>query len=154
MDTNALFYKIQKESVTTEDYIKWSHFLLANQISTPTLNIISSLSFNENIFEVEDLFKRASKEIGIQVPNFDTSARAYIAYLAKNIIKVTNSPKIFDLADKIYRIVVELQYPEALMEWYNISEMIDQLKYDDVTLEFNNDDVILKIKKEAKLISK
>ncbi len=152
MDSNALFYKIQKESVTTEDYIKWSHFLLANQISTPSLNIISSLSFDDNIFEVEDFFKRALKEIGIQAPTFETSARAYIAYLAINILEDVNSPKIFDLAYKIYRIVVELQYPEDLMEWYNISEMIDQLEYDDVPLEFNNDEVIIKIKNEAKLI--
>ncbi|QGH34158.1 hypothetical protein GI584_09045 [Gracilibacillus salitolerans] len=63
METNALFYKIQKRIVSTEDYIKWSYTLLESNVSSPSLNIISSLSSDENIFEVEDYFKRALKEL-------------------------------------------------------------------------------------------
>jgi len=37
-----LFYKIQKGTVTTHDYINWSHGLLSNEISSPSLNILSS----------------------------------------------------------------------------------------------------------------
>ncbi|WP_267902844.1 hypothetical protein [Gracilibacillus salitolerans] len=36
------------------------------------------------------------------------------------------------------------------MEWYGISEMIDQLQYDDLPLEFDEEDIISKIENEAK----
>ncbi|WP_163580884.1 hypothetical protein [Gracilibacillus saliphilus] len=56
------------------------------------------------------------------------------------------------MADEIFHIVMGLQYPEDLMEWFEINEMIDMLKYDNSPLEFNEKDVKLKIIKEAKLI--
>jgi hypothetical protein len=152
METDALFYKIQKRIVSTEDYVKWSHTLLESNVSSPSLNIISSLSSDENIFEVEDYFKRALKELGIKAPTTEISSRAYIAFLASNIFRVESLSEMFDLAYKIFRIVAELQYPEDLMEWYEISEMIDQIQYDDLPLEFNEEDIKSKIENEAKLI--
>ncbi|WP_144553748.1 hypothetical protein [Peribacillus simplex] len=50
METNALFYKIQKRTIWTEDYVNWSHNLLKNDVSSPSVNIISSFPFDENIF--------------------------------------------------------------------------------------------------------
>ncbi len=150
METNALFYKIQKRIVSTGDYIKWSYTLLESNVSSPSLNIISSLSSDENIFEVEDYFKRALKELGIQTPTIETSARAYIAFLASSILNCESLPEKFDFAYNIFRIVAELQYPEDLMEWYGISEMIDQLQYGDLPLEFDEEDIISKIENDAK----
>lgn len=43
MKTNALFYKMQKETVSTEDYVNWSYNLLENDVSSPSVNIISSM---------------------------------------------------------------------------------------------------------------
>jgi hypothetical protein len=116
------------------------------------LNIISASSSAENIFEIEDYFKRALNELGIKAPTIEISARAYIAFLASNILKVESLSEMFDLAYKIFQIVAELQYPEDLMEWYEISEMIEQIQYDDLPLEFNKENVKLKIEKEAKYI--
>lgn len=36
----------------------------------------------------------------------------------------------------------------------NISEMIDQLEYDNIPLDFNNDDLISKIKNQAERLLK
>ncbi|MFJ8248013.1 hypothetical protein [Peribacillus asahii] len=152
METNALFYKIQKETVSTEDYVNWSHSLLENNVSSPSINIISSFSFGDSIFKVEVYFKRALNELEIQKPTFEISARAYIGFLANKIIKVNNHSEMFELAYTIFRIVdTELHNLDDLLEWYEISEMIDRLQYDDVPLEFNEVEVISRIKNEAKI---
>ncbi|MYL33359.1 hypothetical protein GLW08_08660 [Pontibacillus yanchengensis] len=90
MQSNALFYIIQKEIVSVEDYINWSHSLLENNISSPSLNIIATFSFEDNIFEVEEYFNKALNELEIQKPSFEVSTRAYIELLANKIIKVNN----------------------------------------------------------------
>jgi hypothetical protein len=149
VDTNALFYKIQKGIVATEDYVKWSYGLIENNVSSPSLNIIASFSFSDNVFEVEDYFKRALNELKIQEPSFETSAKGYIRLLAREILQA-NESEVFNLAKRIFGIVgTELNYPDDLLEWYEISEMIDRLQYDNVPLEFNKEDVISRIKNET-----
>ncbi|MCO0598031.1 hypothetical protein NGI46_11220 [Peribacillus butanolivorans] len=150
METNALFYKIQKRTISTEDYVNWSHNLLKTDVSSPSVNIISSFPFDENIFEVEVYFKRALNELVIEKPTLERCARAYIGHLANEIIKENNHSLTFDFAYMIYRIVAsDLDYPNDLMEWYEISEMIDELRNGDIPLEFNENDVISRIKNEA-----
>jgi len=97
--TNALFYKMQKGTVSTEDYVNWSHHLLENELSSPSVNIISSFSFGESIFEVEVYFKRALNELAIQKPSLEICARAYIGNLANKIIQTNNHSVTFDLYD-------------------------------------------------------
>ncbi|MGE7935111.1 hypothetical protein [Viridibacillus arvi] len=86
MQTNALFYKIHKRTVSTEDYVNWSNILIENDVSSPSVDIISSFSFGENIFEVEVYFNRALNELEIHKPTFEMCARAYIGDLANKII--------------------------------------------------------------------
>jgi hypothetical protein len=78
MDTNALFYKIQKQSVTSKDYVGWSHTMLEKNVSSLSVNIIASFSDDINLFVIEDYFKRAMKELQVQKPDFETCARGYI----------------------------------------------------------------------------
>ena len=152
MQTNALFYKMQKGTVLTKDYVNWSINLLENDVSSPSVNIISSFSTGESIFEVEEYFNRALNELEIQKPTFEICARAYIGHLANKIIKENNHSFTFDFAYKIYRIVAsDLDYPDDLMEWYEISEMIDEQRNGDIPLEFNESQVISTIKNEANI---
>ena len=150
MKTNALFYKIQKRTVTTKDYVNWSHNLLANDISSPSVNILSSISYNESIFEVEVYFKRALQELSIQAPTIETCTRDYLGYLAAKILEANSHSAIFDLAYMMYRIIAsDLDYPDDLMEWYEVSELIDQLRYSVEPTELNEEEVISRIKIEA-----
>lgn len=152
MQTNALFYKIQKGTVITKDYVNWSINLLENDVSSPSVNIISSFLTGESIFEVEEYFNRALNELEIQKPTFEICARAYIGHLANKIIKENNHSFTFDFAYKIYRIVAsDLDYPDDLMEWYEISEMIDEQRNGDIPLEFNESQVISTIKNEVNI---
>ncbi|MEK3981464.1 hypothetical protein MKY37_20845 [Psychrobacillus sp. FSL K6-2836] len=152
MQTNALFYKIQEGTVSIEDYVNWSHNLLENDVSSTSVSIISSFSFGDSIFEVEVYFNRALNELEIHKPTFEVCSRAYIGHLANKIIQANNHLMIFDLAYMIFRIVSDLHYPDDLMEWYEISEMIDELRYGDTPTEFNIDGVISRIKNETNIL--
>jgi hypothetical protein len=150
VETNVLFYKIYKGTVSTEDYVNWSHSLIERNVTSPSLNILSSFTFNDNIFEVEVYFNRTINELGIKKPTFEVCARAYIGLLANKIKQVNDHKEIFNLADMIFQIVaMELDYPNELYIWYEFSEMIDRLDYDYAGRDFNEDDVISRIKKEA-----
>lgn len=128
----------------------WSHTLLQNNVSSYSLNIIASLAPNHNLFEVEDYFKKALNELQMELPVIEPSSRAYIALLASEILREENETELFHLAQEIFGVVVDLQYPEDLIEWYNMSEMLDRLNYDTAPLDFNKDDVKAKIKEEAR----
>lgn len=150
MDSYTLVYKIHKGIVLVEDYIIWSHTLLQNNVSSNALNRIAALTPKHNLFEVEDYFKKALNELQIELPMIEPSSRAFIALLATQILREENETELFQLAQEIFGVVIDLQYPEDLMGWYNISEMLDRLKYDTVPLDFNKEDVKAKIKEEAR----
>ncbi|NEU32114.1 hypothetical protein GN156_15265 [bacterium LRH843] len=150
METNILFYKIQKGTVSTEDYVNWSYSLLEKDITSPSVNILSSFSFDDNIFEVEMYFKRALDELAIMKPNFEICACAYIGLLANKIIKSNDHKEIFNLADMIFQVIaIEIDNSDDLYGWFEISELIDRFDYDDKSFVLNEEDVILKINNEA-----
>ena len=111
MDSHTLVYKIHKGIVSVEDYIAWAHTLLQNNVSSNSVNIIASLAPNHNMFEVEDYFKKALKELQIELPMIEPSSRAYIDLLATQILREENEKELFYLAQEIFGVVVDLQYP-------------------------------------------
>lgn len=153
METNLLFYKIKKGKVTARDYISWSHSLLYNEISSPSLNILSACSPFDNIFEIESYFKRSLKELSIREPTFEACARANIHFLAMELMETGDHKQIIHLADRIFKVVaVEMDYPEDLLSWIEITEQIDRLNYDFECFTLNERDIISNIKNEAKLL--
>ncbi|WP_164214330.1 hypothetical protein [Virgibacillus sp. YIM 98842] len=97
METNHLFYKIHKGNVTVKDYIDWSRGLLSKDISSPSVNILSSCSPHDNIFEIESYFNREVRELAIKQPAFEETARAYIAFLAAKILETDDHKQIYQL---------------------------------------------------------
>lgn len=145
METNHLFYKIHKGKVTVQDYIDWSHGLLSKDISSLSVNILSSCSPHDNIFEIEFYFNRAVRELVMKQPTFEEAARAYISYLAAEIWKTNDHNRIYHLTDRIFKVAcVEMSYPNDLMRWIELSELMDSVEY------HNDPDVIQQIKNEAK----
>lgn len=145
METNHLFYKIHIGKVTIQDYIDWSHDLLSKDISSPSVNILSSCSAHDNIFEIESYFNLAARELALKPPTFEEAARAYITFLAAEILETNDHQQIYHLTDRIFKTaVVEMRYPNDLMHWIELSELMDRVDYQ------NDPDVTRKIKNEAK----
>ncbi len=148
MNTPILFYKINQGKDDPVDYINWALKMLESNNESFSLNILSSLREPLNIFEVEDYFKSALRELKIQEPTFEECAEYYIQHLAKRILQEEN--RAIDLAYNIYEIVRELYNCDGLEEWYNISEMIDDFRYGDNISNLSKVALIVTIEKEVK----
>ncbi|PID16713.1 hypothetical protein CSV63_02160 [Sporosarcina sp. P34] len=129
MNTGVLYYKIFERKVLATDYIEWAFYMLHNGKSTPSLNVLVSLSKPLNTFEVEEYFNRAITELNIAIPSSEESARHYVRYLLRETID--DPSKAIDNAYDIYKIVREHFLDEEQDIWYEISEMIDDLLYGD-----------------------
>lgn len=148
MDTLLLFYKIYQGDVKPIDYIDWSLYMLENDCSSISLNILSSLREPLNIFEVEDYFRRASKELDLQEPSFEECATYYIHHLSEKILNDENNT--LEIVYEIYKVVRELDYPEELEEWCTISDMMDDFLYGGNNSNWSEATLLTIIAKEAK----
>ncbi|MFE4354375.1 hypothetical protein ACFVSS_27305 [Peribacillus butanolivorans] len=148
METFILFYKIHQSNVKPIDYINWALKMLENDCSSFSLNILSSLREPLNIFEVEDYFRNALSELDIQEPSYKECAEFYIQHLSKKILE--NENNAIDIAYQIYVVVRDLDYPEDLEEWCNISDMIDDFRYGDNHSKLSKAALIVTIVNEAK----
>ena len=147
IETSILYYKIYKSKVKPNDYINWALRMLENDYSSFSLNILSSLREPLNIFEVEGYFRNAVSELSIKEPTYTECAEFYIHQLSKKILE--NENNAIDIAYQIYEIVQDLDYPEDLEEWYNISEFLDDFKYGDNHFKLSKVALIRTIVNEA-----
>ena len=129
MDTNMLYYKIYEGDVKSRDYIKWAMNMLDNDCSSTNLNILSGLEEPLNIFEVEDYFNRASREIDLRVPSREECNQYYKIHLLKTILEDKNNA--IDLAYEVYKVVREEINTEVFSRWFELSEIIDDFLYSD-----------------------
>lgn len=149
MNTLLLFYKIyQNQDIKTVDYINWAFTMLKNNCSSFSLNILSSLREPLNIFEVEDYFRRALSEMELQEPLYEECARYYILHLSEKILQDKNN--VFDIVYDINTVVRDIDYPEDLEEWLNISDMIDEFQYGGNYFKLTKEELIATIMYEAK----
>lgn len=147
MDTLLLFYKIYEGDVKPVDYIHWALKMLEDNQNSFSLNILASLTEPYNPFEVEDYFRRSARELNLEEPTYEKSAAFYIRYLSKRIVE--DEENAINIAYDIYKVVCDLDYPENLEEWCNISEMIDSFRYGDKYLFIEKAELIEIIVKEA-----
>ncbi len=150
VETTVLFYKIDKEEVESADYILWAYSMIEAGVSSPSLFILAAFRKDASIFEVEDYFKRACRELHVNNrPDFAACARSFMKVLADDIAKSEHPSITFELASRMFHIVRDLEYPKDLMVWYDISESIDLLVYDPFHSDMNEADLISLIKREA-----
>lgn len=147
METKMLYYKIFEKKVEPVDYVNWAIKMLENSDTSTSLNILSSLSETLNIFEVEDYFHRAVRELGMEEPSHDECCKYYFWYLLKQIID--NESNAINYAYEIYQVVREEFVSEELNVWYEISEMIDDYRYGDNVEGITRKSLIKSIVKEA-----
>lgn len=129
METEVLYFKKLEGTVLAIDYIEWAFTMLHNRMSTPSLNILASLTEPLNIFEVEDYFNRALYELDITEPSYEDSAKHYVRYLLRQIV---DDPGLaIENAYKVYTIARDHFLDEEQDRWYEISELIDDVLYGD-----------------------
>ncbi|MFC6039531.1 hypothetical protein ACFPYN_08850 [Paenisporosarcina macmurdoensis] len=148
METKMLYYKIFEKKVEPVDYVNWAIKMLENSDTSTSLSILSSLSEPLNIFEVENYFNRAVRELGMEEPSQDDCSKYYFWYLVKQI--TDNESNAINYAYEIYQVVREEFVSEELNVWYEISVMIDDYQYGDNVEGITREALITLIVKEAK----
>ncbi|GGI16588.1 hypothetical protein [Gottfriedia solisilvae] len=149
MDTKILYFKKYESEVTSDDYVNWAIAMLLNGYSTYSLNILASLSEPRNIFEVEEYFNRAFKELSLREPTLQECVESYLSHLMRRI--VDNENNAIDIAyNEVYFMVRDHFINEELSVWYEISEMIDDYRYGDNIGKITKEVIITKIVEEAK----
>ncbi|PIC87046.1 hypothetical protein CSV72_03430 [Sporosarcina sp. P20a] len=129
METEVLYFKKLEGTVLAIDYIEWAFTMLHNRMSTPSLNILASLTEPLNIFEVEEYFNRALYELDITEPSYEDSAKHYVRYLLRQIV---DDPGLaIENADEVYTIARDHFHGEEHDRWYEVSELIDDFLYGD-----------------------
>ncbi|MET3322367.1 UNVERIFIED_ORG: hypothetical protein ABIC97_005503 [Peribacillus simplex] len=148
MDTKILYYKKFEGSVKSIDYVNWAIHMLENDFSTQSLSILSSFNESLNIFEVEDYFSRAIRELSLQEPLHEECAKYYIYELLRKILN--DEDDVLEIAYEIYNVIREHFTNEELSVWYDISEKIDDFRYGDNITNITKGNLITTIVKEAK----
>ena len=147
MHTKISFYKKFKGNEMLVDYVNWACSMLENEISTTSINILASLREPLNIFEIEDYFKRALGEFSMAEPSYEECAKYYIRHLLRRIIDDKNNA--INFAYEIYEVVRENFINEDLEIWYEISEMIEDLRFGDNSRKITHDFLITTIVQES-----
>ncbi|WP_096156398.1 hypothetical protein [Bacillus sp. FJAT-45066] len=148
METAILYYKIYNNQVVAADYIQWALHQLEQDQSSTSLNVLASLQEPLNIFEVEDYFHKAIKELNIEKPTIYTAVQQYMNLLLEKIIQKEAS--IIDLAYDIYKITWEKSDDEKLeAAWYEISEQINDYRHGDNINNLTEEELNNLITKEA-----
>ncbi len=148
MNTFILYYKIYTKTVTSKDYISWAFHMLENDHSSYSINVLSSLSEPANMFEVENYFRRAAKEIQLPEPSNTAGTIHYLQHLAKKIL--LDETHAIHLAYEIYEVMREMDDAPDYPTWYEVSELIDDYRYGDNTTNLTLPALLTSIQRASK----
>ena len=144
---NVLYYKKCKGNIKPIDYVVWAYSMLEKEYFSPSLSILASLKEPLNLFEVEQFFERAKRELGLTEPTYEESVGDYVQYLIQQIL--LDKQKAIEIAYEIYTILRDHNNDEKTYRWYEISEMIDDFQYGDNVNNITQDMLIKIILQEA-----
>jgi len=147
-ETNVMFYRIYKSIAKPEDFLKWSYVMLANGLESKSLLMLASMNTSENIFLFENYFNKSFSELDLTKPKIIESTRSYLTYLCSEI--VNNNRDSFEVTKDIFKILVELDYPENLLVWMQLDDNVDWIIYDNKALKQEESVVRQMIIEEAK----
>lgn len=129
MDVLELYYKIYTHTVEASDYVKWAEHAL--YLDDPNVNKLASMSMKEqvNIFEVEEMFRRAMNSLQREVPSKEQCVDFHIQQLHAKLL--TTTEHAVTIVKEIYACAIQYGLQEEQMKWHEISDAIDDFQYGD-----------------------
>lgn len=139
--TVALFYFRATNQISASEYVDWAVSLLKQGLDSPSLRILAGLD-SSNLFEAEDYLRRTLRELRIDEPDFETSARTYACDLCKAIMTGTLAPR--DGVAELCKVWVATDYATEYSIWPYLNDIIDLVDPE------SSEDIEDQILKEAK----
>ena len=110
-----------------EEYPTWAIKCLEKGYDSKSLRILASMSKWDSASELDTYLQRTLKELGWDKIEKQDYLLVYAKILAKEIIEDKTDP--VKASQAIYKIWVDLEYPQQLDDWSDIDEMIGDSEY-------------------------
>lgn len=113
-----------------EAYVDWAVEALVDGLDTPNLRILAGLQKPLIWGEVDHYFELALSELCIPIPGDEETVRSYLRDIAGDIVAGAIPPS--EGCREVYRISVDLDYPDDLRPWLHLDDGLDPETYDDL----------------------
>lgn len=122
METEELLGKAIVYGLIGEDYVSWAETLLSKGFDNESIEMLASLGLELPIDtdEAKSYYEKICNELKISFPEKKQALMAYAKYLAKKIVDKKITPE--NGASMLFRVCMEADYPEELLDWYVITE--------------------------------
>jgi hypothetical protein len=138
METEELLGKKLVHGLTGEDYVLWAETLLSKGLENESIEMLASLGLEHPIDtdEAKLYYGEICKELKISFPEKQQSSMTYAKYLAKKIVNKEITPE--NGASMLFKICMEADYPEELIDWYIITEEPGHIQSDSIDFKALN----------------
>ena len=153
MDINKETYQILGQKLLSEfdskEYVKWAIKVAEEGYESESLWILAGLD-NESTEVREEYFWKTIEELNLEIEREEIDLlNDYAIYLSKAVLNNSISPRTG--VKKMFDLCRQSGYDEKYMQFYELDEDLDCLKYGDITPIFNHniseenaDEIILK----------
>lgn len=115
--------------VMAKDYVEWATGMLTDGHDAPNLRMLAGLDEHGSVFEAEEHFSRALRELQIPEPDETGKLRAYACDLARQILAGTLAPEAG--VKELYQICLATEYARPFMVWLYLDDALDSIRAGD-----------------------
>ena len=112
--------------VTAADYVEWATGMLTDGHDSPNLRMLAGLDERGSVFEAEEHFSRALRELQISEPDESGKLRAYACDLAQQILDGTLAAEAGVKA--LYEVCLATDYARPFMIWLYLDDALDSIR--------------------------
>jgi hypothetical protein len=126
LSVTTVFGRRAMNRVTAADYIEWATGMLTEGHDSPNLRMLAGLDERGNVFEAEEHFSKALRELQIPEPDESGKLRAYACDLARQILDGTVAAEAGVKA--LYQVCLVTGYARPFMVWLYLDDALDSIK--------------------------
>ncbi|CEA03986.1 hypothetical protein BN1050_01760 [Metalysinibacillus saudimassiliensis] len=121
-----LWYKISKKIVVHQDYIDWALYEIMNGRQDVNLYALASYTADTYTYMIEDAFYNYQKRMGIPTPYEQLAS-----YINGQIAYIQQGEQWEEAIIQLMHVWLAYGQPEPLEVWFELSEMLDDIRYSD-----------------------
>ena len=142
----TVFGRRAMNRVTAADYVEWATGMLTDGNDSPNLRVLAGLDERGSVFEAEEHFRKALRELQIPEPDETGKLRAYACHLARQILDGTLAAEAGVKA--LYQVCLATDYARPFMVWLYLDDALDSIRAGDYPWTYetataaNYDDIV------------
>jgi hypothetical protein len=126
LSTAVIFGRRAMIRITAGDYVDWATGMLTEGHDSPNLRMLAGFDEHGSVFEAEEHFSRALRELQIPEPDTAGKLKAYACDLARQILDGRLAPQAGVKA--LYEVCLATQYARPFMVWLYLDDALDDIK--------------------------